>query len=137
MIKVLVDVVKLLQVRLHTLQGMDQLLSNGRSASKKLCDKVIAQTELNNCIAFAAYKSFERIHEEHPKGRNLTPWLCKGGCVGDKEIARQSFAVLQSLMNVFTLPVIWFGIIPSAASELSAYLTHTGWNPIQIDNARD
>ena len=52
--------------------------------------------------------------------------MTKDNALGIKEIARQSFAVLQSLLNVFSIPVLWFGIIPSAASELAAYLTQTG-----------
>ena len=95
---------------------------------EKLGQEALNEMEKNNCIAFAAYKCFERVHEEHPKG--MEQLLGERGSVfaalGEKEIVRAAFGVLESLLMLFSLPAIWFGILPSAATEFAGYLTHTG-----------
>lgn len=45
---------------------------------------------------------------------------------GEKNISKAAFQVLDLLMDVFNSPELWFGILPSATTELSAYLTQIG-----------
>lgn len=47
---------------------------------------------------------------------------------GDRRITKTAFAVLKTLLELFNEPVIWYGILPSAVSELSAYLAQIGDN---------
>ena len=96
--------------------------------SKKLNEEALYQTDLNNCLSFAVYQCFAKIHEEHPRGISLFShsFLIEITLLGDKEVAKGSFTVLRLLLDVFSVPALWFGVLPAAATELSALLSAVG-----------
>eukprot|EP00210_Caulerpa_lentillifera_P001814 g1744.t1 len=87
------------EIRLLSLSCIHELLVRSKICSTELCQELMLDLELKKCLALL---------------------IC------DRRITKAAFGVLASLFERFDKPVIWYGILPSTVSELSAYLAQIG-----------